>query len=204
MERRLQRASLSVVRSRVPPRVPPRAPTRWPARRAGSERAVARPRSRQPQHSSQDPRAALERNASAASFRRRLLGHDAATAATRCRSLAFLQNERGRDAFRFDARRGILRLTRLDRDLADVDDPRELADPIEEQTKVVVRALGAQLERQRGVHRLLLWFLRREALNRQARLRGQSLNTAQDVGDVFLLRENRAQILEPPLELGNV
>src|SRR3982751_4159210 len=93
---------------------------------------------------------------------------------------------------------------RLDRDLAHVDDPRELADPIEEQPKVVVRALGAQLERQRRVHRFLFWFLRREALNRQARLRGQSLNAPQDVCDVFLLWQNRTQILEAPLEFGDV
>ena len=88
----------------------------------------------------------------------------------------------------------------LDGDVADVDDPRELADAIEEQPEVVIRPFGPQLERQRRVHRLLRRLLRREPLNGEARLRRQSLNPAQDVGDVLLLRQHRAQILEPPFE----
>src|SRR6476646_902783 len=72
--------------------------------------------------------------------RRWLFGNDAAAAAasTGRRSLAFLQHERRRRVFRVDRRRRILSRLRLDRDVADVDDARELADAIEEQPQVVV------------------------------------------------------------------
>ena len=92
----------------------------------------------------------------------------------------------------------------LDGDVADVDDSRKLADAIEEEPEVVVRAFGLQLVRQLRVERFLLRRLRREALNRQVRLRRQPLDPAQDVGDVLLLRQHRAQVLEPLLELGDL
>src|SRR5262249_52371080 len=128
------------------------------------------------------------------------LRHEAATTASACRRLALLQDEGRRHAFGFDARCRILRLTRLDDDFADVDDSWELADAIEEQPEIVIRAFSANLERKRGVERLLPRILRCEALNIEAGLRSQTLDAAEYVRHVLLLRQYGAEILEAPFE----
>ena len=70
--------------------------------------------------------------------------------------------------------------------------------------EVVVRAFGGEPIRHFGVERLLLLRRRREAQNRQVRLRRQPLDPAQHVGHVLLLRQHVAQALEPVLELGDL
>jgi hypothetical protein len=127
-----------------------------------------------------------------------LLGHDLPTAAA---SGCLLQDERRRQTL--GNNRGVWfdRLPRLDVDRAHVDDPRELADAIEEETEVVVGAFRLQPVRNLRVERLLYDRRRSEALNRQIRLRGETVDAPQDVRDVLLLRQSLLQILETLLEL---
>ncbi len=79
----------------------------------------------------------------------------------------------------------------LDGDVADVDDSRELADAVEEGAEVVDTCpRPAACNGSFRIQRLLHSVLRREALDRQVRLRRQALDAAQDVGDVLLLRQH--------------
>src|SRR5262249_16634637 len=139
------------------------------------------------------------------SFDRRLFRHYAAAAALAARAaLAFLEHEGRRGALGDDGRAGLRVRFGLDGDVADVDDPGELADAIEEVAEIVIRAFGLQLERQVGVERLLLLVLRREAADREVRLGRQPLDAAEDVGDVLFLRQDRSQALQLALELGDL
>ena len=61
---------------------------------------------------------------------------------------------------------------RVDRDRADVDDARELADPLEERPEVVIRALELQPDRPLGVQLTRRDGLRREPEDGQVGLRG--------------------------------
>src|SRR5690606_18338867 len=115
--------------------------------------------------------------------------------------LALLQHER-RGQILGDDRRVRLRIAvGLDGDFAHVDDPVELADPVEKEPEVVIRAFGLDLVRQFRIERLLLRRLRREALNREVRLRREALYPPEDLGDVLLFGQHRLEALEPGLQL---
>ena len=84
---------------------------------------------------------------------------------------------------------------------ADVDDARELADAVEEDRQVVIRALELERDRPLGVQLLGDDRRRLEALDRQVRLRRHRLHAAQQIGGVLLLRQHRLQVVEPAFEL---
>src|SRR5678815_1891395 len=70
------------------------------------------------------------------------------------RRLLIEQHERGRRAFRVNGIGQRLDVARLDLDVADVDDARELAHPFEERAEVVIRAFELQADRPLCVQRL--------------------------------------------------
>src|SRR5206468_5879821 len=86
----------------------------------------------------------------------------------------------------------------------DVDDARELADSIEKGRQVVIGPIELEGDRPFRVQLFGNRGPRLEALDREIRLRGDRLHSAQQVGRVFLFRQNGFQADEPRFELRNL
>ncbi len=79
-----------------------------------------------------------------------------------------------------------------------------LADPVEEERQVVIGALELERDRPLGVHLLLHDRLRPEGVDLEVRLRGERLDPPEQVADILLLGQDRAEALEARLEIGDL
>src|SRR6202521_5278330 len=93
------------------------------------------------------------------------------------------------------------RIQRGDRQILDVDDPREAADPVEQQRQVVVRAVEIDADRPFAIKLLVDEHAWPEILQVEAALLRRGTDAPQQVGSVAARRQDAQQLVELELEL---